>query len=227
MHPDAHPDNQPSLTRNRHELFVHLWKGKKNSSGLIENPLVSFGQELSFDDSRMSKFYWDFKVETRVVMEYITQVLAWMRLCMIEDSGDGFNCTRYWQSNVLLFDSLEEIWGAEGTIGFPNAGQKMFDLLSVKLDADPESEDYQTAHKLVWRLLTKSSMQKITHGKGLTNSVHLGVLWDENEGKDCEPGTFAELLRHGTVHLQQNRESIVYEKAPEVTKTLKKGLLVP
>ncbi|KAL7949482.1 hypothetical protein V8C42DRAFT_311026 [Trichoderma barbatum] len=85
------------------------------------------------------------------------------------------------------------------TVGFDGTGQKMFDLLSLKRDIDPESEEYKKAYELVWRLLSKSSMQKITPAKNMTHYVHLRTLWDEDPGKDCEEGTFAELLRHGTV----------------------------
>jgi hypothetical protein len=80
------------------------------------------------------------------------------------------------------------------------------------MDADPESEDYKLAKKAAWTMLTKSSFQKITHGKNLTHSMHCGALMDlpENEGKDQEPGTFGELIRYGSVYLEQTRESIVY-----------------
>ena len=103
----------------------------------------------------------------------------------------------------------------------------MFQLFSMKRDADPDSEDYKEAYNLVWRLLTKSSLQKITHGKNLTNSVHLGVFWDENKGTDAEPGTFGELFRYGTVHFEQTRPEIAYVKAPRPPRTMKKGLLEP
>ena len=146
---------------------------------------------------------------------------------MLEDTGDGFSGADYWQNHVLVFDVLPENWGGEAKLGFPGSGQKMFDLLSLKRDINPTSKEYKEAYNLVWRLLTKSSMQKITHGKHLTNSVHLGVLWDENEGYDSKPGTFAELLRYGTVHFQQTRPEIAYVKAPKPPKTIKKGLLEP
>lgn len=72
-------------------------------------------------------------------------------------------------------------------------------------------------------------MQKITHGKGLTRTEALGVILDreENEGKDIEPGTFAELLRYGSVHFEQTREEINYVVAPKPEMVIKKGLLEP
>ena len=160
-------------------------------------------------------------------MEYISQVLSWQRLCMLENARDGFNTAEYWLNKVLIFDVLQENWGAEATIGFP--GSILFNALATRLDAPKDSEEYQTGYKLVWRLLTESTIQKITHGKNLTQSPAAGVLWDEpgNEDKDHAPGTFAELLRYGTTHFRQTRESIRYLKAEKPPVTIKKGLLEP
>ncbi|KAF7347772.1 Capsule polysaccharide biosynthesis [Mycena venus] len=210
-----------------HDLFTYLWKNHTNHEGLLDSPLVAFGAELSFDESRASNFTWDFKVDAKTVMEYITQVICWTRLTMLEDAGDGFSCTDYWQKHVLCIDVLQENWGAEAVVGFANGGQGIFELLSMERNGDSSSEKYKQAEELVWRMLTRSSMQKITHGKGLTNTVALGVLWDmkENEGKDRQPGTFAELMRYGSVHFRQKRESIVTMEAEKPPKTMKKGLL--
>jgi len=143
---------------------------------------------------------------------------------LIEPGPDGFNGASYYQNKVLLFDSLKEDWGAEETIGF--IGQDLFDVLATKTDIDKESEEYKKAYKTVWRLLTKSSLQKITHGKKLTKSPALGILWDraENEGKDVEKGTFAELLRYGSVFFEQTREGIKYVEAPREGIVIRKGL---
>lgn len=194
---------------------------------MLENPLVSFGKEVKFEDSQAKNYHWEFKVEPLTVMEYIGQVLAWLRLCMLEEPNDRFNGAEYYENKVLLFDSLSEDWGAEATIGF--SGQDLFDVLATKRDADPESKEFRTAHKTIWRLLTRSSMQKITHGKNLTKSPALGILWDmkENEGKDVAPGTFAELLRYGSVRYEQEREEIEYVKAQKPEHRIKKGLLEP
>jgi hypothetical protein len=57
----------------------------------------------------------------------------------------------------------------------------------------------------------------------------LGVIWGkkENEGKDIEPGTFADLLRHGSVHFEQTREEIDYVAGPKPEMVIRKGLLEP
>ena len=146
---------------------------------------------------------------------------------MLEDTGHGFSGANYWQKHVLLFDVLPEDWGGEATLGFLGSGRRMFELLSLRRDSDPDSEEYKQAYKLVWRLLTKSSMQKITRGPDLTSDEQLGALWDRTEGKDSEPGTFVELLRYGSVNFVQTRPEIAYVKAPEPPTTMKKGVLEP
>ena len=213
-----------------HDLFSYLWRDRTNSKGLIDDPLVAFGAQHSFEEAQKADFAWDFKVPPQTVMEYIAQILAWQRLCMLEDDGTGFNGTEYWENNVLCFDVLQENWGAEATIGFKDAGQTMFDLLALQWEPEKMEtgdEQQKKAYQLVWRLLTQSSMQKITRGKNLTHDVHLGVLWDlpENEGKDCGIETWAEMLRYGTVHFEQTRESVRRKKAERAPVTFKKGLL--
>ncbi|KAH8766225.1 hypothetical protein BGZ57DRAFT_827523 [Hyaloscypha finlandica] len=210
-----------------HDLFIYLWKGHTNYSGMIQSPLLSFALGLDFSESQKRGYNWEFIVEPLTVFEYITQVTAFLRLTMLEDAGDGFSCADYSVNNILWFDALEEDWGAETIVGY--RGEDAVNALATKLDADPDSEEYKTAYKLVWRLLTKSSMQKITHGKNLTKTPAWGLIWDEkgNESKDIEPGTFAELLRYGAVSFEQTRESIMYVEAEKPAQTMKKGVFEP
>ena len=70
-------------------------------------------------------------------------------------------------------------------------------------------------------------MQKVGHSKNLTHDTHLGVLWDENEGTDNQPGAFAELLRYGTTHFEQTREKLVMVEPTKAKFTMKKKLLEP
>ncbi|KAK4236324.1 hypothetical protein C8A03DRAFT_17022, partial [Achaetomium macrosporum] len=211
-----------------HDLFVHVWQGHTNYSGIITHPLLQFALTTSsFDDSKQANFNWNFKVDARMVFEYIAQVVCWTRLTHLDDAGDGFSCADYWENNVLVFRAVDENWGAESLVGFE--GPKLRDLLALRLDSDPSAPEYAEASKLVWRLLTRSSMQKVAHGKGLTNDVMLGILWDmpENETADCAPGTFAWLLRQGPVHLCQTRTSIQSVATPPVKERWRKGVLEP
>jgi hypothetical protein len=210
-----------------HDLFIHLWKGRTNYSGMIQNPLLQFALSMDFSESQKRGYKWEFIVEPLTVFEYITQVTAFLRLTMLEDAGDGFSGAEYAVNNILWFDALEEDWGAETVVGY--RGEDAVNALATKLEADPESVEYKVAFKLVWRLLTKSSMQKITHGKNLTKTPAWGLIWDEkdNGNKDNEPGTFAELLRYGAVHFRQTRKSIAYVQIEKPSHTMKKGVFEP
>lgn len=210
-----------------HDLFVHLWKDRDTYQGMASNPLVSFALIKDFSKSAARGFAWEFKIEPIVVFEYIMQVVAWDRLCMLEDAGDGFSGADYARDNILWFDSLEEEWAAEKIVGFK--GQDLFDALATRLDDDPNSERYKKAHEMTWRILTKSSVQKVTRGKNLTKTPALGLLWDlpENQGKDFEKGTFAELLRYGSVHFEQTRPKIAVVQTEKPKETMRKGVLEP
>ncbi|KAH7078242.1 hypothetical protein FB567DRAFT_130842 [Paraphoma chrysanthemicola] len=191
-----------------HTLFVHLWKDQTDFSGVLKSPLISFMSSFKFSASEAQGFKWDFKVDEATVIGYVGQVVAWIRLTWLQEPDGGFNGTEYWAKKVLLFDSGPEDWAAERIVGYK--GEDLLKVFTTRQDADPESDEYKKAEETVWRLLTKSTMQKITHGKGLTHSAHCGTLLDlpENDGKDQEPGTFGELLRYGSVHLEQTREHI-------------------
>ncbi|KAG4443372.1 hypothetical protein IFR05_001161 [Cadophora sp. M221] len=214
--------------KNWHDIFIHMWEGQTSSTNIIQHPLAAIGATINFEESEAKGFKWEFKVGPQFIAGYIAQVLAWMRLSALEEPN-GFNGREYAAKNILLFDALDEDWGAETVVGFQ--GQSFFDALATKCgpNADQESDEYKLAYKNAWRILTKSSMQKITHGKNLTKTPALGILWDqkENEGKDVEPGTFAELLRYGSVHFEQTREGIHYVKAEKPDLVIRKGLLEP
>ncbi|GKT52822.1 capsule polysaccharide biosynthesis protein [Colletotrichum tofieldiae] len=212
--------------KNCHDLFMHLWKDRTSPDGLLEDPLIAFANSISLDQAEARNFRWNWDVSTIKLFEYLTQIVCWIRVSMIEEPNGGFSGVEYFDKKVLIFDALKEDWPAEALIVWN--GEHLFDLLSVRLDASPESEEYKHAYNLVWTLLTTSTMEKITHAANLTSTKALGTLWDmkENEGKDHTPGTFADLLRYGSVHFEQNRET-KYITAPKAEIVLKKGLLEP
>lgn len=208
-----------------HDLFVQVWQDRTSYQGMSRNPLFAFMRNEGFAASQERGFTWEWAVTPTTVFEYITQVLVWMRLTMLEDAGDGFSGVDYAMNQVLWFDVLAENWGIESKIGFK--GEDAFNLLATRLDADPESEEYKKAYAIVWHCLAQSSMQKVTHAKNLTKTPALGSLWDleEKEGGHGE-GTFADLLRYGATRFRQKREGIAVVQI-ERPVTMKKGLYEP
>jgi hypothetical protein len=195
---------------NRHDLFIHFWKGRNDYTGIVESPLIGFVKDFNYTEATARGFKWDYDVDELTMLGYIGQVVAWVRLCWLQEPNGGFNGVDYYTKKVLLFDACTEDWPAETVVGFD--GQTLLNVFTTKLDADPESEEYKRAYETAWLMLTKSCLQKIIHGKGLVKTPTLGMLLDmeENKGKDAEPGTFGELIRYGSTHFEQMREKIDY-----------------
>lgn len=55
-----------------------------------------------------------------------------------------------------MFSSRPETLAARQVVGWAGGGPRLMELLGVKLDTDPESEQYKEAYKMVWRLLSIS-----------------------------------------------------------------------
>lgn len=165
------------------------------------------------------------------VFEYAIQIVAWTRLTMLDadPADDGFSCSDYWLNNILWMDAIQEAWRAEMLLGFNVGGQSKLDVLSTRLDADKRSDEYKLADKVVWEILAHGSMQKISRGKNMSVSVQLGTMLDmpENAGKDQGAGTFAELLRYGTLHWRQKRPSLACLTPTAKGAPVKKGHLEP
>jgi len=205
---------------------LHVWGERNNLVGASDHPLLAFAKGITLTESPETGIF-DFKVPVITALEYVTQLLCWIRLIMLEDAGDGFNPSAYWENNVLLLSLTDECWSAHRK--FEWNGDLIAKAISTPLDADPDSEEFKTASQLVWSLLRNTSMEKIYRGKGLTNKVTLGILLDKPEfaDLDCKDGTFAELLRYGTSHFQQTRQSVSYVPALPSPVKMKKGLFEP
>ncbi|KAK7431796.1 hypothetical protein QQZ08_001736 [Neonectria magnoliae] len=222
--PDTRSTEDILAELNGHKLFLHLWKDRNSYEGISTDPSLAFVRDIEFSEA--ADWPWDFKISPQHLFEYVSQVMCWRRLTMLEDAGDGFNGSKYWQENILGIDARHENWAAEDAVGF-GSGARLCELFNLQLDANPETTDYKEAYNLVWLLLRTASWQKITHGKGLTHAAALGILWDENEGKDSAPGTFGDLLRWGSVHLRQKRDAISTKSTVKSPLILQEGLLRP
>lgn len=222
------------LTMFRHETFMHVWQGRTNTDGLAQHPLLTeivpyFLQSLDM----AAEPSLGLKVSMDKLVEYGLQMVCWRRVCMLEDPKDGFSGADYWVNNILWIDLYQELllpFRQEGSnIPAFDRSEKLFDLFSMKRDAHSDTMQYTEAEKLVWTLLTESSMMKIGTIKGMVDWVSLGTMWNmpKNLGKDSEPGTFAELLRYVPLHFRQTRKDISILEATRSTVTFKKGVLEP
>ncbi|SPO07729.1 related to capsule polysaccharide biosynthesis protein [Cephalotrichum gorgonifer] len=235
--------NNPFIRR-LNELVLHLWKDRNNHKGVTHNALFSYimktmpasdtqtesqtePQQQQKPSGGMALFDW--KVSMQELLDYAMQMAAWNRVALLEDAGDGFSGTEYWTRHMLLLDFAPETGMPMKMLGAAkNGGERMLDLLSMRKQ-QPNKNDFREAERVVWETLAHSSMWKISHVKGMTHKPQLGSLLDapENLGKDQAPGTFMEVLRYGTVHFRQKRQSPGLRDAPRPEFTLKVGLLEP
>jgi hypothetical protein len=144
---------------------------------------------------------------------------------MIEEPNGGFNGREYYANHVLLLDALSEGYSEQLIPDFD--AQKFLSVLKTTLDEDPKSSEYQAAYNIVWRILTRSSVQFIHRAKGLALYPQLGVLLDqkENENLDVGSGTFFDLLRYGSVHFEQRRDKINLYAAEKPEAIIRKRVL--
>ncbi|TRX92537.1 hypothetical protein FHL15_006464 [Xylaria flabelliformis] len=214
-----------------HDIFMHVWQGRTNPDGLAQHPLLA--PCVPYFLENLGEVTKGMGVNTAMdkLVEYGLQMVCWTRVTMLEADEDGFSGADHWANNVLWIDCPKELlrpWYEEGT-DFPifAKGQEIFDLLSIRRDGPKDSAQYKAAEKLVWTQLTESSMLKIGTISGMVEWVSLGTLWKrpENLGKDCEPGTFAELLRYIPLHFRQTRKGLLTYKPVAVPVTFKKGAL--
>jgi hypothetical protein len=212
-----------------HEVMLHIYEGQTNCEGLSGHPLLSYvGSDIKIDPQALA-FRFDWKVGLPVLIDYLIQVAAWNRVAILEDTETGFSGPEYWTNRVLLLDFATETGQPLLLTGTLGGGQRLLDLLSLRVDDDEDSPDYELAKKVVWTTLADSSFYKIPHTTALTHQRQLGTLLSEkrNAKKDCEPGTFAELLRYGAVNFKQKRRGPNICKVTKPAFTLRRGLLEP
>jgi hypothetical protein len=196
----------------------------------MSHPLIAPIAPLTFENMD-EKFDLDW-IDYDVALDYGVQITCLTRIFCLEENEEGFSGLDYWRNNVLALSAGEEIARAEWQRSFVGFGQLALDILTLPCsgpDADPTSQKYKDAEKMIWDLLANSTIWKVSHAKGMTHTPQLGVLLDmpENEGKDAAPNTFGELFRYGTRHLRQKREHVAKCPKREPSKTWKKGVLEP
>lgn len=220
-----------------HELFVTVWSAppdRTNYEGLTDHPLLEFAKHVDLPVPPIG-----LKVPLSTFKEYVTQILCWRRVCRLSaPEKDGLDLNRYWQEHVLPISMMHESWGLEDVCGW--SAERAFQRLTAKMEPPPPlsdndneksvaaAADYQESWRMVWRMLSQSSMEKFFNGKQLLKEPALGSWFSapENAGKDCEPGTFVELLRYGAEHFEQAREEVELVPLGDIDK-IPKGLLEP
>ncbi|KZV98566.1 hypothetical protein EXIGLDRAFT_727644 [Exidia glandulosa HHB12029] len=182
-----------------HPLFAHL----------TPYELPGWGKEVVLDANDVS--------------DYMPQFHAAGRLFALEDPTVGWDGPRYLQEKTLLL-TMDEMFVHNLLTGFN--GERQFAYLSAPYT---DGEEGKEAREFVETTLARTTIIKLAQGI-MPEPVQLATLWDraENKGADNAPGTWAEYLRWGCVHLDQTREVVAVpkeEKQVQSTKVWTAGIL--
>ncbi|KAH7310714.1 hypothetical protein B0I35DRAFT_439576 [Stachybotrys elegans] len=183
-----------------HEVFLEVWRGRTDCTGVRNHPLLRQVQKVDFPKEMQEKF----DIDNSLMNDYVGHTLAFNRVRMLQDESIGFNGPEYWEKHAYVL-SIAETFLAQ--IICKLDGQRQYDLLAMPRDSVKEEDRDPDAEYLVHQLLSNASTMKLSHGIENKKLVNLSKIWDMQEHADADitPGTYAAFLRWGSVHLDQTR----------------------
>jgi hypothetical protein len=204
----ARRDN-PLFARS-HKLLLKLWAadgGKKDTEGMHRSPLLKgvplMGGDTSFEENGKTVSPEE---TSKMLTDYIIQAQAMTMVMGLVDEEDNWDGPKYSAEHVYAIDYMEGTQLINDLTAWN--GQKAFDLMSLALPKEGESEtpEQKEAREIVESCLRRSFGFKLAHG--LIYRVlgeTLGTLWRKHDGSDNVPGTYAHWLRHGMIYWCQDR----------------------
>jgi hypothetical protein len=115
----------------------------------------------------------------------------------LEDVGGGFSGVDYWEKNIPTFQAIDENWGAETVVASCSTCSWCH---LTRIRRPPSMRRPQTWFRGCSR---EAAIQKVVHGKGLTEDLMLDVLWNLClAGQAAAAHDLADVLKDGlAVHL--------------------------
>lgn len=214
------------LLRRWHDTFLHVWDEKLSCEGLHKHPLFSHLRPLTncthgliMDENNEPV------AKTDKIIDYGAQVFCLERLRDLVDRNDGWNGRKCIEEKAFLLPALDEMWHYQPRTEY--LGSKQFELLATRTDA-PEPQKRE-AEEFVNDMLADTLLMKFCHGLKDAMVSSLADLWDDpaHHEADCAPGTFAEYLRWGTIHLRQTRALQPVPLAPSTGEIQHVGMFDP
>lgn len=139
--------------------------------------------------------------------DYLAQVQAFERVRLNQEPGvDGFDGPEYFREHFFLLDARTEMFLGQAF----DEGDRVRRLLLLPRREPPDDEDQEAASRFVYGVLAESSCCKFSKGTGrLGLPTLVAEYWTRPEyaNDDCQPGTWGEYLRYGSVHFRQTRQS--------------------
>ncbi|KAK0724926.1 glycosyltransferase [Lasiosphaeris hirsuta] len=200
------------LAARRQDPFLHrwqqvglcMWEGRVDNAGTHDDPLLRHLGLLKFSSPAIPE-----SADWASFNDYLNQYLAFERVRLNREPGPGgFDGPSYFQKHFFLLDARTEMFYGQDFDG----GEAVVRWLSLprEITREPEESghDQDRAREFVHNILARSSMCKFSQGTarlGLTFLVATHWSKPEHADADCRPGTWGELLRHGSINFRQTR----------------------
>jgi hypothetical protein len=167
--------------------------------------------------------------------DYVSQIQVFKRVRLNREPGpNGFDSRAYFRDHIMCIDSVDEV-----VHNMPFGGeQKLWRLLLLPRTrlqlgnvSKEDAEDQEDASDLVHDMMANSAMWKCPAGLARFGDLTtLAQYWTRpgHTNDDCQPGTWGEYLRHGSVHFRQLRPPPFPTKAPnEADEVTEVGICEP
>lgn len=201
------PDN-PMMLR-AHKILMKLWEGKSSTAGMSRSPLVSHVPLLHVpgEVALPGESTGAMTIDDESMTDYAIQIQCMGASQRWRDDEDGWNGPEYVRNHCWLYSMVDMAYAHEQITGWNS--KRQHELFTTKLPGEAlggEREDtanQSLAREMIEACIGRSWCLKLAHGFSakLFGAPTLGMLWRDNEGSDCAPGTYGEWLRWAEVNL--------------------------
>ncbi|KAI5458581.1 hypothetical protein BGZ63DRAFT_456397 [Mariannaea sp. PMI_226] len=210
------------MVKRWHDVYSELWRGKTSAEGFHKHPLLAHLPPLEVQIHTLG--CPPLLIPNEALGDYLAHFVAFERLHRLKDPSDGFDGADYFANKIFFLKAEDHLYYAQRISGWD--GRKQYNMLATKVSSNPaETEGYAEAKDFVDRVLQNTAMMKLSHGPpcGLEN---LATIWDDEQHADDDVAedTFADYLRHGSVHWKQTA-SISPVRLPRPTQVYTAGIL--
>lgn len=204
-----------------HDIFLSVWEGTTETTGMHAHPLLHHLPGFQPPVEKLEAA--DLNVSYGQFLDYLAHNLCFERLIYLRDPSINWNGPEYNRQNILWFDAMQETYYAQKITAWD--GRKQYNLLSARRQNAAQDEVAAAAEKFVEDVMANSATMKLSHGLPSAKE-YLAAIWDSDDDKkiDNTPGTFAEYLRYGSVHFEQNRKLHPLAIPPTADKILEGGV---
>ena len=187
-----------------HDICCELWKGKTTAKDSRTHPLLAHLPPVFPQLGTLGSPPWH--ISTEDLGDWLIHFLAFERLHLLKDPNDGFDGADYLSRRMLLFKAEDHVYYAQRITGWD--GRKQHNMLATKVSSSDTSA-VSEAKSFVDKILQETFMMKLGHGP-VTGLEILASIWGEekHQNDDAAEGTFADYLRYGSVHWQQDSEVV-------------------